>query len=151
MLFYYLFCKKDFTFVLIFVIVYTERERKTLRGAKRRKKGKKMKKIEKFFSFNEDEGKLVLHPVNMGSDSWCLRSADDYFLEFGVDQFLDYGAVLLEDGEHLLQLIELDDSVCFCIHFGVKGRQIIIEDISCRNAYKRHYYSIMPDRGMYIL
>lgn len=110
-----------------------------------------MEKFEKFFSFNEDEGKVVLHPVNMGSDCWSLRNADDYFLEFGVDQFLDYGAVLLEDGNYSLELIELDDYVCFYIKFVVKGRQIIIENITCRNAYKRHYYSIMPDRGMYNL
>ena len=42
MLFYYLFCKKDLTCFLIFVILYTERERKTDRP-ETGKKGKKMK------------------------------------------------------------------------------------------------------------
>jgi len=110
-----------------------------------------MKNLLNFFSYDEDTGKVVLHPPFMGSDSWSLRNADDYFLEFGVDQFLDYGAVLLEDGNHSLELIELDDYVCFYIKFSVKGRQIIIESITCRNAYKRNYFSIMPDRGIYIL
>ena len=107
-----------------------------------------MEKFSKFFSC--EDGKIVLHPVNMGSDCWSLRSGSG-FLEFGVDQFLDYEGVFLEDGEHILNLVELDDYVCFSIKFGVKGRQVIIEDIVCRNAYKRHYYSIMPDRGMYTL
>ena len=110
-----------------------------------------MKKINKFFSFNKDEGKIVLNPPNMGSDCWCLRNADDYFLEFGVDQFLESEGVLLEDGSHLLQLVELDDYPCFVLKFVVKGRQIIIEDIVCRNHYKRSYYSVMPDRGIYTL
>ena len=110
-----------------------------------------MKNLLNFFSYDENEGKIVLHPVNMGSDAWVLRSADDYFLEFSLEQFLEHGAVLLEDGNHLLQLTELDDYVCFCIEFGVKGRQVVIEEVSCRNAYKRHYYSIMPDRGIYNL
>ena len=104
----------------------------------------------KFFSFDEDEGKVVLHPVNMGSDAWCLHS-DDGFLEFGVDQFLEHGAVLLEDGNHLLQLVELDDYPCFYIRFNVKGRQVVVENVSCRNIYKRSYYSVMPDRGIYTL
>ena len=105
--------------------------------------------INKFFSY--EEGKVALHPPFMGSDRWCLRSADDYFLEFGVDQFQDYEGVLLEDGNHLLQLVELNDDVCFVLKFGVKGRQVVIEDIVCRNSYKRSYLSVMPDRGMYIL
>ena len=109
-----------------------------------------MEKLLKFFSYNEDEGKLVLHPVNMGSDCWSLRSAEGNLL-FGVDDFLDYGSVLLEDGEYVLYLVELDDYVCFCIKFSVKGRQVIIEDVSCRNAYKRSYFSIMPLSGMYTL
>ena len=108
-----------------------------------------MKNLLNFFSYDEDEG-IVLHPVNMGSDCWSLRSGDG-FLEFGVDQFLDYGGVILEDGNHLLNLIELDDYPCFSIRFSVKGRQIIIEDIVCRNAYKRNYFSVMPDKGIYIL
>ena len=110
-----------------------------------------MKKFEKFFSYDEDEKKVVLHPVNMGSDCWSLRNADDYSLEFSLDQFLDYGYVYLEDGNYSLQLVELDDYVCFYIRFGVKGRQVIIENITCRNAYKRNYYSIMPDRGIYFI
>ena len=110
-----------------------------------------MEKFEKFFSFNEDEGKVVLHPVNMGSDCWSLRSGDGNLL-FSVDDFLDGdGSVLLEDGEYRLNLIELDDYTSFSIKFSVKGRQIVVEDIVCRNAYKRHYYSIMPDRGIYNL
>ena len=110
-----------------------------------------MEKIKKFFEYDEVVGQIVLRPPFMGSDCWSLRSADDYSLLFSVDQFLDYGAVLLEDGNYSLQLIELDDYVCFYIRFVVKGRQIIIENITCRNAYKRNYYSIMPDKGMYIL
>jgi hypothetical protein len=110
-----------------------------------------MEKLDKFFSYNEGEGKIALHPINMGSDAWVLRSADDYFLEFSLEQFLEHGAVLLEDGNHLLQLVELDDYVAFSIRFNIKGRQVVVEDISCRNCYKRHYFSIMPDRGMYIL
>ena len=110
-----------------------------------------MEKFEKFFSFNEDEGKVVLHPVNMGSDSWSLRSGDGNLL-FSVDQFLDGdGSVLLEDGEYVLRLVELDDFTCFYIEFGVKQRQVVIYDVVCRNAYKRNYYSIMPDRGIYNL
>ena len=107
--------------------------------------------INKFFTYDDVMGKVTLHPPFMGSDRWCLRNADDYFLEFGVDQFQDYEGVLLEDGNHLLQLTELDDYVCFCIEFVVKGRQIIIEDISCRNSYKRSYFSIMPLSGIYNL
>ena len=109
-----------------------------------------MEKFNKFFSYDEDEGKIALHPPFMGSDGWCLRSADDYFLEFGVDQFLD-GGVLLEDGNHLLELTELDDFVCFVLKFGVKGRKVVVEEVSCRNCYKRSYFSVMPDRGIYIL
>ena len=103
--------------------------------------------INKFFSY--DEG-IVLHPVNMGSDCWSLRSGDGNLL-FSVEQFLDYGYVLLEDGEYQLNLIELDDYHCFSIQFGVKGRQVVIEDVVCRNAYKRNFFTIMPDRGIYIL
>jgi hypothetical protein len=109
-----------------------------------------MEKLIKFFSYKEDEGKIVLHPPFMGSDSWSLRS-EDGFLEFSIDQFMDYGAVICEDGNHILELIELDDYMCFSIKFNVKGRQIIIEDIVCRNSYKRHYFSVLPDRGRYIL
>jgi hypothetical protein len=109
-----------------------------------------MEKFEKFFSFNEDEGKVVLHPVNMGSDSWSLRSGDGNLL-FSLEQFQDFGSVLLEDGEYRLNLIELDDYTAFSIRFNIKGRQIVVEDTICRNAYKRHYYSIMPDRGIYNL
>ena len=109
-----------------------------------------MEKFNKFFSYDEDEGKIALHPVFMGSDGWSLRSGD-YLLEVSVDQFLDYGSVFLEDGNYLLELVELDDYVCFSIKFGVKGRQIIIEDVVCRNCYKRSYFSVMPDRGIYIL
>ena len=109
-----------------------------------------MEKFTKFFNYDEDTGKIVLHPPFMGSDCWSLRSGEGYLL-FSVDQFLDEGYVLLEDGEYSLNLIELDDYTCFSIKFVVKGRQIIIEDIVCRNAYKRHYYSIMPDRGMYFI
>ena len=104
--------------------------------------------INKFFSY--EEGKVALHPPFMGSDRWCLRS-DDYFLEFSTEQFLDCGGVLLEDGNHLLQLVELDDYVCFCIEFGVKGRQVVIYEVSCRNHYKRGYLSVMPDRGIYFI
>jgi hypothetical protein len=104
----------------------------------------------KFFSYDEDEKKIALHPPFMGSDSWSLRS-DDGQLKFSVDQFLDYGRVFLDDGSHLLNLVELDDYTCFSIKFGVKGRQIIIEDVVCRNSYKRHYFSVLPDRGRYIL
>ena len=107
-----------------------------------------MEKFKKFFSY---DGGIVLHPVNMGSDAWVLRSADDYFLEFSLEQFLEHGAVLLEDGNHLLQLTELDDYVCFCIEFVVKGRQVVIEEVSCRNLFKKNYFSIMPDRGIYTL
>ena len=107
-----------------------------------------MKKLKKFFSY--DEGKIVLHPPFMGSDGWNLRS-DDGQLKFSVDQFLETGAVICEEGNHILGLIELDDYPCFSLKFGVKGRQIIIEDIVCRNSYKRHYFSVLPDRGRYIL
>ena len=109
-----------------------------------------MEKISKFFSYDEDEGKITLHPPFMGSDGWSLRSGD-CLLEASVDQFLDYGSVLLEDGNYLLELVELDDYVCFVLKFGVKGRQIIVEDISCRNPYKRSLFSIMPLSGIYIL
>ena len=109
-----------------------------------------MEKFEKFFSFNEDEGKVVLHPPFMGSDSWSLRSGDGNLL-FSVDQFLDLGSTLLEDGEYRLNLIELDDYTSFSIKFSVKGRQIVVEDVVCRNAYKRSYFSVMPDRGIYNL
>ena len=108
-----------------------------------------MEKINKFFSYDKDEG-VVLHPPFMGSDSWSLRSADGCLL-FSIEQFLDEGYVLLEDGEYILNLVELNDYSCFSIKFVVKGRQVIIEDVSCRNCYKRSYFSIMPDRGMYIL
>ena len=107
-----------------------------------------MEKFNKFFSY--DEGKVVLHPVNMGSDSWSLRSSDGS-LVFSIEDFLDYGYVFLEDGEYVLNLVELDDYTAFSIKFDVKGRQVIIEDISCRNSYKRGYFSILPDRGIYIL
>ena len=107
-----------------------------------------MEKFSKFFSC--EDGKIVLHPPFMGSDSWSLRS-DSNLLLFSIENFLDYGSVILEDGEYVLNLCELNDYHCFSIQFGVKGRQIIIEDVSCRNAYKRHYYSIIPDRGMYNL
>ena len=150
MLFYYLFCKKDFTFVLIFVIVYTERERKNKELAKGQAKEKKMKELKKFFSYDKDEGKIVLHPVNMGSDSWSLRTGDNRLL-FSIDNFLEEGSVLLQDGAYVLNLVELDDYHCFSIKFVVKGRQIIIEDVVCRNAYKRGYLSIMPDKGIYTL
>ena len=110
-----------------------------------------MEKLIKFFSYDEDEKKIVLHPPFMGSDCWSLRSGDDYHLEFSIDQFLEVGGVFLDDGSHLLNLVELDDYTCFSIKFDVKGRQIIIEDISCRNDYKRSYFSIIPDRGMYVL
>ena len=109
-----------------------------------------MEKINKFFSYDEVVGKIALNPPFMGSDSWSLRSADGCLL-FSIEQFLDEGYVLLEDGEYRLNLVELDDYTAFSIKFGVKGRQVIIEDIVCRNAYKRHYYSIMPDRGMYFI
>ena len=109
-----------------------------------------MEKINKFFSYDEVVGKLALHPVNMGSDCWSLRSADGNLL-FSVDDFLDYGSVLLEDGEYSLNLIELDDYTAFSIRFNIKGRQVVVEDIVCRNSYKRNYFSIMPDRGIYTL
>ena len=123
-----------------------EREKKRLQEGKQ----KELKMVNKFFSFDEDEKKVVLHPVNMGSDCWSLRSGDGYLL-FSVDDFLDYGSVLLEDGEYSLNLIELDDYTCFYIRFNIKGRQVIIENITCRNAYKRSYFSVMPDRGMYFI
>jgi len=129
------------------VVLYdhTEREnRKPPRGVKELK----MEKFNKFFSYDEDE--VALHPVNMGSDSWSLRSSGGNLL-FSIEHFLDYGSVLLEDGEYVLNLVELDDYICFSIKFGVKGRQIIIEDVVCRNCYKRNYFSVMPDRGIYIL
>ena len=107
-----------------------------------------MEKFSKFFSC--EDGKVALHPVNMGSDSWSLRSSGGNLL-FSVEDFLDYGYVLLEDGEYRLNLVELDDYTAFSIKFVVKGRQIIIEEVSCRNAYKRSYFSVMPDRGMYNL
>ena len=107
-----------------------------------------MKKFEKFFSY--DEGKIVLHPVNMGSDCWSLRSSDGNLL-FSIENFLDYGSVILEDGEYVLNLCELNDYHCFCIEFVVKGRQVVIEEVSCRNAYKRNYFSVMPDRGIYFI
>jgi len=108
-----------------------------------------MKNLLNFFSYVEDEGKIGLNPPFMGSDRWCLRS-DDYFLEFSTEQFLD-GGVFLEDGKHLLQLVELDDYVCFCIEFVVQGRKVVVEEVSCRNHYKRGYLSVMPDRGIYTL
>ena len=107
--------------------------------------------ISKFFTYDDVMGKVTLHPPFMGSDRWCLRSADDYFLEFGVDQFQDYEGVLLEDGNHLLQLVELNDDVCFVLKFGVKGRRVVVEDVVCRNAYKRNYFSVMPLSGIYTL
>ena len=107
-----------------------------------------MKNLLNFFSY--DEGKIALHPPFMGSDSWSLRSADNVLL-FSIDQFMEAGYVFLEDGEYRLNLVELDDYHCFSIKFGVKGRQVVIEDIVCRNSYKRSYLSVMPDRGMYIL
>ena len=110
----------------------------------------KMEKINSFFGFNKDEGKIVLNPPFMGSDCWSLRSGDNVLL-FSIDQFLDCGSVLLEDGEHILNLCELDDYACFSIKFVVKGRQVIIENITCRNAYKRSYFSVMPDRGIYFI
>ena len=106
--------------------------------------------INKFFSYDGNEGKVALHPPFMGSDSWSLRTGDNRLL-FSIDNFLEEGSVLLEDGEYELNLIELDDYSCFKIKFVVKGRQIIIEDVVCRNAYKRSYYSVLPDKGMYIL
>ena len=109
-----------------------------------------MEKINKFFSYDEDEKKIVLHPPFMGSDSWSLRSGDG-FLEFSIEDFLDYGYVFLEDGEYVLNLLELDETNVFAIKFDVKGRQVVIEDVVCRNSYKRSYFSVMPDRGMYIL
>ena len=107
-----------------------------------------MKKFEKFFSY--DEGKVVLHPVNMGSDCWSLRTGSNLLL-FSIDQFMEAGYVLLEDGEYRLNLVELDDYHCFSIRFNIKGRKIIVEDVVCRNCYKRGYFSILPDRGRYIL
>ena len=109
-----------------------------------------MKKINKFFSYDGNEGKVALHPVNMGSDSWSLRSGDGFLL-FSIDQFMEAGYVLLEDGEYVLNLVELNDYPCFSIEFGVKGRQVVVEDIVCRNAYKRNYFSVMPDRGIYFI
>jgi hypothetical protein len=106
--------------------------------------------IDKFFDYDKGEGKIALHPPFMGSDCWSLRGAEGNLL-FSIEQFLDYGYVFLEDGEYQLNLCELDDYVCFYIQFGVKGRQVIIEDVVCRNDYKRSYFSVMPDRGMYIL
>ena len=105
-------------------------------------------KINKFFSY--EDGKVVLHPVNMGSDSWSLRSADGNLL-FSIEEFFDYGSVLLQDGAYVLNLVELDDYTCFALRFSVEGRKVVIEDISCRNIYKRSYYSVMPDRGIYTL
>ena len=109
-----------------------------------------MDKLIKFFSYDEDKGKIRLNPPFMGSDSWSLRDGD-FNLVFSIDQFLDCGCVFLEDGDFNLNLIELDDYTCFSIKFVVKGRQIIIEEVTCRNCYKRSYFSIMPDRGMYTL
>ena len=109
-----------------------------------------MKKFEKFFSYDEGMQKLVLHPVNMGSDCWSLRSSEGNLL-FSVDQFMEAGYVLLEDGEYRLNLVELDDYHCFSIKFGVKGRQVVVEDVVCRNCYKRNFFSIMPDKGIYNL
>ena len=106
-----------------------------------------MEKFNKFFSY--DGGKVALHPPFMGSDCWSLRSEGN--LLFSVDQFLDYGYVLLEDGEYSLNLIELDDYAAFSIRFNVKQRQVVVEDIVCRNSYKRNYFSVIPDRGIYIL
>ena len=105
--------------------------------------------INKFFSYDKDEG-VVLHPPFMGSDSWSLRSSGGNLL-FSVEQFLDLGSTLLEDGEYVLNLVELNDYHCFSIQFGVKGRQVGVEEVSCRNHYKRGYLSIMPDRGIYTL
>ena len=107
-----------------------------------------MEKFSKFFSC--EDGKIVLHPVNMGSDCWSLRSADGCLL-FSIEQFLDEGYVFLEDGKYVLNLCELNDYHCFCIEFVVKGRQVVIEEVSCRNAYKRNYFSVMPDRGIYFI
>ena len=107
-----------------------------------------MKNLLNFFSY--DEGKIALHPPFMGSDSWSLRSGDNVLL-FSIENFLDYGSVILEDGEYVLNLCELDDYHCFSIKFGVKGRQVVIEEVSCRNLYKRSYFSIMPDKGIYTL
>jgi hypothetical protein len=109
-----------------------------------------MEKINKFFYFDEDEGKMVLNPPFMGSDSWNLRSESGQLL-VSIEDFLDVGEVFLEDGFYNLALLELDDYHCFVIKFGVKGRQVIVEEVVCRNSYKRHLQSIMPDRGMYIL
>lgn len=108
-----------------------------------------MEKFKEFFSYDKDEG-VVLHPPFMGSDCWSLRGAEGNLL-FSLEQFQDFGSVLLEDGEYSLNLIELDDYTSFSIKFGVKGRQIIIEEVSCRNCYKRSYFSILPDRGIYNL
>lgn len=109
-----------------------------------------MEKLIKFFNYDEDEGKICLNPPFMGSDSWSLRSGDGNLL-FSIEQFQDFGSVLLEDGEYVLNLIELDDYTAFSIRFNIKGRKVVIEDISCRNCYKRSYFSIMPDRGIYTL
>ena len=106
--------------------------------------------INKFFTYDDVMGKIVLNPPFMGSDSWSLRSAGGNLL-FSVDQFLDCGSVLLEDGEYRLNLVELDDYHCFSIKFGVKGRQVVINDVVCRNAYKRNYFSVMPLSGIYTL
>lgn len=109
-----------------------------------------MEKFNKFFSFDEEMRKVVLCPPFMGSDCWSLRSAGGNLL-FSVEQFQDFGSVLLEDGEYVLNLVELDDYTCFYIKFSVKQRQVVVEDVVCRNAYKRNYLSVMPDRGLYIL
>ena len=88
-----------------------------------------MEKINSFFSYDGNEGKVALHPPFMGSDSWSLRSGDG-FLEFSIDQFWDYGGVLLEDGEHILNLIELDDYAAFSIRFNIKQRQVVVEGLN---------------------
>jgi hypothetical protein len=109
-----------------------------------------MEKLIKFFNYDENTGKVVLHPPFMGSDAWSLRS-DEGQLLVSVDQFLEVGDVFLEDGNYILNLVELDEFVCFVIKFGIKGRQIIVEEVSCRNSYKKSFFSVMPDRGIYIL
>lgn len=109
-----------------------------------------MDKLNKFFSYAEDEGKIVLHPPFMGSDCWSLRTGDGNLL-FGVDQFMDYGGVFLEDGEYVLNLVELDDYTAFSTRFSIKEHKVVIYDVSCRNCYKRSYFSVMPDKGIYIL
>ena len=108
-----------------------------------------MKNFEKFFSLDNDQ--VVLHPVNMGSDSWVLRNADTYALEFGIADFQEFNGVILENGCYLLQLVSLSDDVIFYIEFSVQDRKVLIEDVVCRDVYKRHYWSVMPDRGMYNL